>query len=166
MGFHPRELYECAFDIIDPTPDNLLMEGELIYIVWEIINELPPLQERNFTIRLNHTSLLQAVLMYCGVDKEKYQDIYSILRDARDGKFTKFQIQTHLISLCLTDQAMETLFNLFETESSVAKIHSVLKTITRRKGDAAALAREGLKEIEIVMENIETLGVKVKTVLY
>ncbi|XP_071876601.1 eukaryotic translation initiation factor 2 alpha kinase Gcn2 isoform X2 [Bombus fervidus] len=160
LGFHPRELYECAFDIIDPIPDNLLMEGELIYIVWEIINELPPLQERNFTIRLNHTSLLQAVLMYCGVDKEKYQDIYSILRDARDGKFTKFQIQTHLISLCLTDQAMETLFNLFETESSVAKIHSVLKTITRRKGDAAALAREGLKEIEIVMENIETLGVK------
>ncbi|XP_050579843.1 eIF-2-alpha kinase GCN2 isoform X2 [Bombus affinis] len=160
LGFHPRELYECAFDIIDPMPDNLLMEGELIYIVWEIINELPPLQERNFTIRLNHTSLLQAVLMYCGVDKEKYQDIYSILRDARDGKFTKFQIQTHLISLCLTDQAMETLFNLFETESSVAKIHSVLKTITRRKGDAAALAREGLKEIEIVMENIETLGVK------
>ncbi|CAK9814660.1 eIF-2-alpha kinase GCN2 [Anthophora quadrimaculata] len=160
LGFHPRELYECAFDIISPTPNNLLMEAELIYIVWEIINELPALQERNFTVRLNHTSLLQAVLMYCGVDQEKYQDIYSILRDARDGKFTRFQIQTHLISLCLTDQAMETLFNLFETESSVAKIHSVLKTITRRKGDAAALAKEGLREIEIVMENIEALGVK------
>ncbi|XP_026672144.1 uncharacterized protein LOC108628228 [Ceratina calcarata] len=160
LGFHPRELYECAFDIISPTPDNLLMEAELIYIVWEIINELPPLQERNFTIRLNHTSLLQAVLMYCGIDQEKYQDMYSILRDARDGKFTKFQVQTHLISLCLTDQAMETLFNLFETESSIAKIRSVLKTITRRKGDAAALAREGLKEIETVTENIEALGVK------
>ncbi|CAL7948676.1 unnamed protein product [Xylocopa violacea] len=162
-GFHPRELYECAFDIISPTPDNLLMEAELIYIVWEIINELPPLQERNFTIRLNHTSLLQAILMYCGIDQEKYEDIYSILRDARDGKVTKFQLQTHLISLCLTDQAMETLFNLLETESSVAKIHSVLKTITKnktKKSDAAALAREGLRKIEIVMENIETLGVK------
>ncbi|XP_076633537.1 eukaryotic translation initiation factor 2 alpha kinase Gcn2 isoform X1 [Colletes latitarsis] len=160
LGFHPRELYECAFDIISPTANNFLMEAELIYIVWEVINELPQLRERNFTIRLNHTSLLKAVLMYCGIDQEKYQDIYSILRDARDGKFSRFQIQTHLISLCLTDQAMETLFNLFETESSVAKIQSVLKTITRRKGDAAALAKEGLKEIEIVMKNIETLGVK------
>ncbi|XP_053995290.1 eIF-2-alpha kinase GCN2 isoform X3 [Hylaeus anthracinus] len=160
LGFHPRELYECAFDIISPTANNLLMEAELIYIVWEVINELPQLQERNFTIRLNHTSLLKAVLMYCGIDQEKYQDIYSILRDARDGKFSRFQIQTHLISLCLTDQAMETLFNLFETESSIAKIQSVLKTITKRKGDAAVLAKEGLKEIEIVMENIETLGVK------
>lgn len=139
------------------------MEAELIYIFWQIINELPTLQERNFTIRLNHTSLLKAVLMYCGIDQEKYQDIYAILRDARDGKFSRFQVQTHFISLCLTDQAMETLFNLFETESSVAKIHSVLKTITKRKGDAATLAREGLKEIEIVMENIEAFGVKVKS---
>lgn len=138
------------------------MEAESVYIVWEIINELPSLQERNFIIRLNHTSLLQAVLMYCGIDKEKYQDIYSILRDARDKKLTKFQIQTHLISLCLTDQAMETLFNLFETESSVAKIHSILKTITRRKGNAAALAKKGLEEIDLVMKNIEALGVKVK----
>ncbi|XP_076299172.1 eukaryotic translation initiation factor 2 alpha kinase Gcn2 isoform X2 [Lasioglossum baleicum] len=160
LGFHPRELYECAFDIISPTANNLLMEAELIHIVWEVINELPQLQERNFTIRLNHTSLLKAVLIYCGIDPDKYQDIYSILRDARDGKFSRFQIQTHLISLCLTDQAMETLFNLFETESSIAKIHSVLKTITKRKGDAAALAKEGLKEIETVMEHIESLGIK------
>ncbi|XP_031826312.2 eukaryotic translation initiation factor 2 alpha kinase Gcn2 isoform X1 [Nomia melanderi] len=160
LGFHPRELYECAFDIISPTANNLLMEAELIHIVWEVINELPSLQERNFTIRLNHASLLKAVLMYCGIDQEKYQDIYSILQDARDGKFSRFQIQTHLISLCLTDQAMETLFNLFETESSIAKIHSVLKTITKRKGDAATLAKEGLKEIETVMEYIELLGIK------
>ncbi|XP_035732758.1 eIF-2-alpha kinase GCN2-like [Vespa mandarinia] len=159
-GFHPRELYECAFDIISPMANNLMAEAELIFIAWEIFNEIPQLRERNFTIRLNHTLLLQAVLMYCGIEREKYQDIYSILCDARDGKFSKFQVQTHLISLCLTDQAMETLFNLFETESSVAKITSILRTITRRKGDAAGLAKEGLHDIEIVIANIEALGVK------
>ncbi|KAL6267393.1 hypothetical protein P5V15_000468 [Pogonomyrmex californicus] len=159
-GFHPRELYECAFDIISPVDNNLLMEAELIFIIWEIFNELPQIREHNFIVRLNHTSLLQAVLMYCGVEKDKYQDIYSILQDARDGKLTKFQVQTHLISLCLTDQAMETLFNLLETESSVAKITSVLRTITRRKGDAAGLAKEGLKDIETVISNVESFGVK------
>lgn len=138
-----------------------MTEAELIFIIWEIFNELPQIREYNFIVRLNHTSLLQAVLMYCGVEKDKYQDIYSILQDARDGKLTKFQVQTHLISLCLTDQAMETLFNLLETESSVAKISSVLKTITRRKGDVAGLAKEGLKDIEAVISNVEGLGVKV-----
>lgn len=159
-GFHPRELYECAFDIISPVDNNLMTEAELIFIIWEIFNELPQIREHNFIVRLNHTSLLEAVLMYCGVEKDKYQDIYSILQDARDGKLTKFQVQTHLISLCLTDQAMETLFNLLETENSVAKITSVLKTITRRKGDAAGLAKEGLKDIETVISNVESLGVK------
>lgn len=101
--------------------------------------------------------------MYCGIEREKYQDIFSILCDARDGKFSRFQVQTHLISLCLTDQAMETLFNLFEIENSVAKITSVLKTITKRKGDSAALAKEGLKEIDEVMAHIEAFGVKVRS---
>lgn len=163
-GFHPRELYECAFDIISSIDNNLMTEAELIFIIWEIFNELPQIREYNFIVRLNHTSLLQAVLMYCGVEKDKYQDIYSILQDARDGKLTKFQVQTHLISLCLTDQAMDTLFNLLETESSVAKIASVLKTITKRKGDTAALAKEGLKDIETVISYVEGLGVKVITV--
>lgn len=158
-------MYECAFDIISPIADNLMTEAELIFIIWEIFNELPPIRERNFTVRLNHTSLLQAVLMYCGVETDKYQDIYSILQDARDGKFSRFQLQTHLISLCLTDQAMETLFNLLETESSVAKIASVLKTITRRKGDAAGLAKEGLKEIETVISNVESFGIKVMYIM-
>uniref|UniRef100_A0A0C9QMD1 non-specific serine/threonine protein kinase n=1 Tax=Fopius arisanus TaxID=64838 RepID=A0A0C9QMD1_9HYME len=159
-GFHPREFYECAFDIISTSVD-LMAEAELIYIVWDIFNQLPELRERNFTVRINHTSLLQAVLMYCGIEPEKYQDIYTILYDAREGKFSKFQVQTHLISLCLTDQAMSTLSNLFDTESSVAKISSVLKTITKRKGtDAAILAREGLREIETVVSNAEALGVR------
>ena len=160
-GFHPRELYECAFDIVSSVPNNLMEEAEIISIVWEITNEIPELRGKNFSVKINHTSLLQAILMYCGIEKEKYQDIYSILCDARDGKISKFQVQTHLISLCLTDQAMETLFNLFETESSVDKIAGVLKTITKRKGDAAALAREGLKEVETVIASAEALGVKV-----
>ncbi|XP_063976876.1 eIF-2-alpha kinase GCN2 isoform X2 [Diachasmimorpha longicaudata] len=159
-GFHPREFYECAFDIISNSVD-LMAEAELIYIVWDIFNQLPELRDRNFVVRINHTSLLQAVLMYCGIEPEKYMDIYSILYDARDGKFTKFQVQTHLISLCLTDQAMSTLSNLFDIESPVTKITSVLRTITKRKGtDAAILAKEGLREIEAVVSNVEALGVK------
>lgn len=159
-GLHPRELYECAFDVVSPIANNLMEEAEMISIVWEITAEILELNDKNFTVRLNHTSLLQAVLVYCGIEEEKYQDIYSILGDARTGKISRFQVKTHFISLCLTDQAMETLFQIFETESTVDKISGILKNITKRKGDAANLAREGLGEIETVIENVETLGVK------
>ncbi|XP_051161013.1 eIF-2-alpha kinase GCN2 [Leptopilina boulardi] len=159
-GLHPRELYECAFDVITPIGNNLMDEAEMISIVWEISGEIFELNDKNFTVRLNHTSLLQAVLMYCGIEEEKYQDIYTILGDARCGKISRFQVKTHFISLCLTDQAMEMLFQIFETETTVDKIAIVLKNIMRRKGDAAILARDGLSEIETLIENIETLGVK------
>ena len=161
-GFHPLELCECAFDIISPTASNLMMEAELISIAWEIFTEIPELRERNFTVRLNHTSLLQAVLMYCGIERDKYQDIYLILRKAQDSKYSNFQLQTHLVSLCLTDQAVDTLFNLFYPQNSVEKITSVLRTITKRKGDAGVLAKEGLKEIDTVSANAKALGVKVR----
>ena len=133
----------------------------MIFIVWEIINEIPEFREKNFIVRLNHTSILHAVLMYCGIGSEKYQDIYSILCNARNGKISQFQVQTHLISLCLSDQAVDTLFKLLETESSIDEIAGVLKTITKGKGDAAALAREGLKEVQTVKSHAEALGVKV-----
>lgn len=138
-----------------------MAEAEVISIAWEIFNEIPQLSNRNFTVLLNHTKLLQAVLIYCGIESEKFQDIYSILCDARDGRLSKFQVQTHLISLCLTDQAMDIIFNLFETENSVSKITSILKTITKRKGEASALAREGLRDLEAVEAHLVNFGVKV-----
>ncbi|KAH0562864.1 eIF-2-alpha kinase GCN2-like isoform X1 [Cotesia glomerata] len=158
-GFHPRELYECAFDIISSDVD-LMAEAELIRIVWEIIDKFSELHQRDFTVHLNHTSLLHAVLMYCGIGPEKFQDIYSILCDARDGKCSKLQVQTHFISLCLTDQAMETLLNLFDTENNVSKVASILRSITKRKSDAAVLAKSALKEIETVTTHVKALGVQ------
>lgn len=41
---HPRELLECAFDIITPVSNSLLPEAEIIYTISEIIQEFPVLQ--------------------------------------------------------------------------------------------------------------------------
>lgn len=41
---HPRELLECAFDIITPVTNSLLPDAEAIYAISEIIQEFPVLQ--------------------------------------------------------------------------------------------------------------------------
>lgn len=43
---HPRELLECAFDIITPVTNSLLPDAEAIYTISEIIQEFPGLQVR------------------------------------------------------------------------------------------------------------------------
>lgn len=58
---------------------NLFADAELLSIMYEIVNEFQAMKYRNIAIRLNHTSLLKAVMMSCGIDDHKFKDLYSIL---------------------------------------------------------------------------------------
>lgn len=81
-GFSPRELFECAFDIVTPTSANLMADAELLYIFFEIVNELPVIKTKQVTIRLNHTLLLKALLLNFGI-KEKHDEVLQTIAKAR-----------------------------------------------------------------------------------
>lgn len=50
---HPRELLECAFDIITPVTSSLLPDAETIYTISEIVQEFPVLQVKRSACVLN-----------------------------------------------------------------------------------------------------------------
>jgi histidyl-tRNA synthetase len=58
---------------------SLVADAEVMYVVSEIIAELPGLQEHQFSIQINHTSLLSAILMHCSVSKEKHGAVLTLL---------------------------------------------------------------------------------------
>ncbi|XP_049955903.1 eIF-2-alpha kinase GCN2 [Schistocerca serialis cubense] len=160
FGFHPRELYECAVDIVTPNPGTNTAEAELLAIVWEVVTEFPNLRDKNCSFRLSHTLLLKAILLHCGIEEEKHADVSSILSEAKDEKYSRFQLQTRLISLCLTDQAIDSLFAFIESECSIEKLAVNFRSITRRKGEAATLAKQAIRELEMIVSHTEALGVK------
>lgn len=41
---HPKELLECAFDIVVPVTNSLLPDAETIYTISEVIQEFSALQ--------------------------------------------------------------------------------------------------------------------------
>lgn len=59
-----------------------MSDAEILCIVFEIINDIPGLKNKNFVIHINHTSLIQAILLHCGI-KEKYDEVYNILSQFR-----------------------------------------------------------------------------------
>lgn len=79
---------------------------------------------------------------------------------------SKSQIQTHLCSLGLPDHFITMLFSLMEVEGPFAKISNLLKGITKRKGEAASCIKEGLHELEILINNIENFGLKVSYIVH
>lgn len=81
FNFHPKQLYECAFDIISQNTGNFLLDAEIISVAYEISMELTILREKNLSFRLNHTSLLRAILIHCNVPKDKHYTLFAAIQD-------------------------------------------------------------------------------------
>jgi len=88
-GLHPRELAACSFDIVTtPGGQSFVADAEVIAIVSEIVSEIPNLAGRNCQLRVNHTALVKAMLLHCGIAESLHADIYAILGDSKVcGKF-------------------------------------------------------------------------------
>ncbi|CAG7836539.1 unnamed protein product, partial [Allacma fusca] len=164
-GYHPTELYECAFDIISSSKGTLINDAETLAVTCAIINELPWLRDIDFTIRLSHTYLLEAILLHFGIDEKYYAEIKSILTVVKPDKNSISQVQTHLVSLCLPDQFISMLFTLMEIEGPLAKVSNIFKGILKKKGLAASKVKEALHELEVVIGHLEAFGIKSEVVV-
>ena len=84
VGLHPRELAACSFDIVTTAGGQALVaDSEVVAIVSEIVHEVPSLGARNCRLRINHTALVKAALLHCGIAESLHADIYAILGDSK-----------------------------------------------------------------------------------
>nr|XP_006824933.1 PREDICTED: eukaryotic translation initiation factor 2-alpha kinase 4-like [Saccoglossus kowalevskii] len=162
FGAHPKEMTECAFDIVNTSPDGLVPDAEILLIVYDIINDIPVLQGRNYILKLNHTSLLKAILNYCGIPEDKHLQVYDIMNDVKNEKLTHTQRQTRLCSLSLSDQTVLNFNKYMQIEGSYSKVNEILKPITRAKGANASSAKQGLHELEAIMSHALVFGIKLQ----
>lgn len=83
-GLHPRELAACSFDIVTSAgAQSAVADAEVIAVISEIVNEVPSLAARTCRLRVNHTALVKAMLLHCGVAESLHTDIYAILGDSK-----------------------------------------------------------------------------------
>lgn len=151
---------------------NLLADAELFSIAYEITNEIPALKQKNITFRMNHTGLLRAILLNFQVPPDKYHIIFASVLDHIDSKTSKFQLlssvtavmqsskysASQLVDLLLTD------FPLGGPKGSVNG--SSLRILIRGRGEAAALAKGAIREMESVVQLAQGMGVNVSTFFY
>jgi eukaryotic translation initiation factor 2-alpha kinase 4 len=158
FNFHPKQLYEIVFDVITPNRGNLLIDAELLAIAHELVhNELPALtnQNQNIRFRINHTSLLRAILMYCNVAKDKWKDLLSLVSDFMENKISKFQLTASINNTFLqnTKHNTTTLLEFLQTDTPITNINlSPLRILIRGRGEAASLAQTAIRELETVIQ--------------
>uniref|UniRef100_A0A673HAM6 eIF-2-alpha kinase GCN2 n=1 Tax=Sinocyclocheilus rhinocerous TaxID=307959 RepID=A0A673HAM6_9TELE len=163
---HPRELLECAFDIVIPISNSLLPDAEAIYTVSEVVQEFSALQDRNYTIHLNHTSLLKAVLMHSGVPEDKLTQASNILCDAMSEKLTKREVEAKFCNLSLSNNSLQTLYKFIEQKGDLQELLPLINSLTKQKSSAVAqMAKQGQKDLEEVMSLLKKLSVKLQVVV-
>jgi len=62
------------FSLCSPIAD-----AEVMYVVSEIISELPGLQDGQFVVRVSHTSLLSSILTFCSIPEEKHAEALTLI---------------------------------------------------------------------------------------
>ncbi|XP_078089682.1 eIF-2-alpha kinase GCN2 isoform X2 [Mustelus asterias] len=162
---HPRELLECAFDIVTPITSNLLAEAEVICTIVEIIQEFPVLQERNYSIHMNHTSLLKAVLLHCGIPEDKVQQVCNILCDFMMGKLTRQEVEAKFCNLSLSQNSLLNLYKYIENKLDLEELRVMLIPLMNGKLAVCQLVKQALKELEEVTKLLKKLDVKLQVIV-
>ncbi|XP_039598215.1 eIF-2-alpha kinase GCN2 [Polypterus senegalus] len=162
---HPRELLECAFDIVTSTTNSLLPDAETIYTISEIIQEFPVLQERNYSIYLNHTSLLKAIMLHSGIPEDKLGQSSTILCDAMSEKLTRQEVEAKFYNLSLSTRSLQTLYKYIEQKGDLQELSPLINTLTKQKTAVSQLAKQGLKDLEELTGLLKKLGIKQQVVI-
>ncbi|EPQ03960.1 Eukaryotic translation initiation factor 2-alpha kinase 4, partial [Myotis brandtii] len=163
--FHPKELLECAFDIVTSTTNSSLPTAEVIYTIYEIIQEFPALQERNYSIYLNHTMLLKAILLHCGIPEDKLSQVYIILYDAVTEKLTRREVEAKFCNLSLSPNSLCRLYKFIEQKGDLQDLTPTINSLIKQKTGVAQLVKYGIKDLEEVVGLLKKLGIKLQVLI-
>lgn len=163
FNFHPRQIYECAFDIITPNRGNLMVDAEILWMAYSITNELPTLKNCNISFQINHSGLLNAIYLYCNIPHKYHSQIDYHITEFLENKLSKFQFSSLVTSLIPTaKETVSVLIELIQVEVSVNNIsNSTLRKLLRGRNDIAQLAKSSIKELETVINLAIAFGVSV-----
>lgn len=155
----------CSFS---PT-ENRLVDAELISIGYELTHILPILKQKNLSFRLNHTSLLNAILMNYNVSREKYVDVFVAILDYMEHRISKFQLSITMTALLESSKHNATsLLDILLTETTLVGSKSqnylsssTLGNLIKGHSEASKMARKALEEIDNIVSLAQSLGVMV-----
>ncbi|XP_062510331.1 eIF-2-alpha kinase GCN2-like isoform X2 [Corticium candelabrum] len=155
---HPREPWECAFDIVTTGRDSFVPDAEVIYLVSEVIAEFASLQRCGYSVFLNHTLLLSAILYHYSVPIHQHVNVCNTLWDAQSGKLRLVHARRQLYGMALSEMTVESLLALVQKQESIEQVRLFLEPVLKQKGETAKMAREGLCELETIIYHLKAFA--------
>ncbi|CAG2164691.1 unnamed protein product, partial [Oppiella nova] len=156
MGYHPKEFWECALDIVTPKGTNsdgthIMPDSEVLSVLSHVVNQFPVLSASKLILRVNHIQLIKAILDYCDIADEMHNKVIRHLGDCFSPKITQS---------VLKESAVE---STFASNSSLAlKVFSQRKSILEKYIDESKI-NHFLQIIDSEQESVKKLLSNIKT---
>lgn len=144
-SLHPKEHVEASFDIVTSSHDDCLPEIEILSIINDILCSFPELKDllhsgNNFKLIVNHTSIVNSILAYCGINSGQACKIYDLLTDfnrsliksqdaSKENRYNWFK--QRLVEFDLTEQVIEKLLNFLLKTGTPENVLSELRSLTK-----------------------------------
>lgn len=176
-SLQPKTKYECAFAIVKPSDfkgrqrsNHHLLDAELILAAYQVMCVIPVFNEQVLSFRVNHSSMLRAIMLRHSVPQEKYSDILNAVQDYIDSRVQKSELNSIIRRLLGTShEEAAPLINLFLTEFRLnldAQAYNNIQSIQFPKlfkgcDLSSQLARSAMDEIQNIVSWANIWGVKV-----
>lgn len=165
LGAHPKELYECVFDIVTSTPEDLVPDAEVLLVVAEIIKQFPSLDNRSYYIRINHTGIMRSFLTSIGISDERQSELISILEETRGEKERNDQIGSFVENLQTSEHTGMALCDFLKFQGPVSELRQHLIRTMKRKSWIGQSARQAYGDLQKIITHAETFGITLPLVV-
>ena len=167
FGVHPREGTECALDIVTSGPGGVVMADAEVMVMCEDMVRAVTTSRDNYKLffRVSHHDLVTGILQHFGITGDSEQKVMAALRmmdslPSRAGG----QLTARLQALGLSDQVTASLSPLLEAEVGLSQLGSILRLVTKRKGEAAEVVKAALSHLKTVESRARDLGLTLEVI--
>ena len=161
----PKEMIECAFDIISPSKEDLIADAETMVVAQEILRELNAFHKNDgdasqrYLFRLSHMKLFRGILLHFGIDDVHHNNVCSFFKD-RDNVSKPQRIEQLTKIGNISEQVASNLLMILDRDGNLSQHSSALRQALRRKNQAANEIKQGLNDLEIIIEHAQSLGLE------
>lgn len=162
-GGQPEAVLEADFDIVHKDAAPMVPDAEVLKVVEEVLEELPPYKNNRFYFMINHTGITDIILDSCRVPPDIRKGVLVALSSL--GRAPSFaavrnvlKLKYHLQRSVLDELSM---FNMHgELESTVKKIEGLLP------GTHKTRFRDHVNDLRTLISVSKHIGIHHKIVFY
>jgi translation initiation factor 2-alpha kinase 4 len=160
-GGQPEAVLEVDFDIVHRETTSMVPDAEIVKIVEEVLEDLPPYKNGAFYFIINHANITDVILESCRVPSDIRRGVLTALSslgrgpsfaNVRNGLKLKFQLQRSTLD-----------------ELSLFNVGGDLESVSRKLenlfvGPLRVKYKEAVAELRLLVAHAKALGVRHKLV--